>query len=489
MTKKHMIIGLLTTSLLLTGCGNDAVNSLNNTSDQLAISQVNTSNNAATSGMVDTDDTVTINKEDTQYEVIGKIVAFGENEVHVITGDIANSYPVSPDDLSRFYLGETVMVQKELEDMYSLLPYEADLTQRYTTMGQAITRQKMTLIEMSDKQLVFTVDAETITFENHLTQTLTVDNSYTIDYVAQGPAPYIVNVFDDTAAIEMTIQGLSRSDEGQLVIEAIGADGTVTSLMTYQALLNCQFDDLAIDQIIRVYPGNDPALPERIDLISQVAKGHVSITHDIIGEVIQLDQNSVHILSGDMADIFTVDEASLQAIYLGETVRLYMDNGKLKIEPYLIDDFSNDFTNMGQRITSFEGTVTDISKEEDHHLITINSEGDVTLTYYGQELPIIDEHYLFESVNFTPDETSLLTFYNTRQIIDVTVSNISRTPEGAMLISATDPAQGEYVINLSNVKVDFNLSELTVEDQLRVYADAIMESWPMQVQTRRISKK
>jgi hypothetical protein len=189
-----------------------------------------------------------------------------------------------------------------------------------------------------------------------------------------------------------------------------------------------------------------------------------------------------------MVQIFTVTLDQLENIYLGETIRLFEEDDQLKIEPYIIEDFANHFTTMGQKINTVLGKVTSI-EDTNPSIITLLIDGEIEVcSYYGNEVFEVEKLYEFDLVNFIPEETSILSFYHPDSKIEMTITALNRSENGELMLSTLDNNGGEYFIGTSSPQKNFNLSELRIGDSLIVYADAVMESWPMQVNTRKIIK-
>ncbi len=267
-------------------------------------------------------------------------------------------------------------------------------------------------------------------------------------------------------------------------------------IATYYPTKNFNLTDLAVGQTIEVYSTimtlSIPAQVKatRIDLISAAATGTTSLEYDVVGEVVYVKDNEVHILQGDMIEIFNVDSDLLKSVFLGQTVKLFDNAGVINIEPFIIEDFSIQHNSMGMMITESIGLVINVETTEDSSLITVMSEDtEVTYKFYGDNPPMLQTTYEFYTMSFTPDETSIVDYYNPESIIEITVTSINRAENGELMFSGTDKDAGEYNIGTSSPMKNFNLSELKEGDVLEVYADAIMESWPMQVSTRKINMK
>ncbi len=213
------------------------------------------------------------------------------------------------------------------------------------------------------------------------------------------------------------------------------------------------------------------------------------LTYDVIGQIIEIRDNEVHILQGDIVEIFTVDNAVLQDFYLGQTIKLFEQAGQNVIEAFIIEDFNTVHTSMGMMITQIDGTVTEIESTDDVTLITLQTDEDlITLSLYFDLLIEVNTFYEFETMLVSEDEISVLNCYDPSTIIKITVTGLNRAENGELMLSGIDASGGEYVLGTASPIKNFNLSELVVGDVLKVYADEIMESWPMQINTQKIVK-
>jgi hypothetical protein len=489
MNKNKIIIGMITTALLLTGCGGNSINVLPDESKNIAIS----------SEVTDTDDTVSnINLDHLEYETIGDVIEIREGEVHVLTGDIAEIFKVSNDDLLNFYLGQTVYVTKETETDFSLLPFiNDDFSRRYTNMGQMIERVSGSIISIDEGTAVLDTaeGAKTVGISEDTLLQENVEYEFDIIVFSEDDM-YLMEAYDVNAKLVLTINELTRTENGELELLTSDNNGMQYIIATYYPTKNFNLTDLAVGQTIEVYSTimtlSIPAQVKatRIDLISAAATGTTSLEYDVVGEVVYVKDNEVHILQGDMIEIFNVDSDLLKSVFLGQTVKLFDNAGVINIEPFIIEDFSIQHNSMGMMITESIGLVINVETTEDSSLITVMSEDtEVTYKFYGDNPPMLQTTYEFYTMSFTPDETSIVDYYNPESIIEITVTSINRAENGELMFSGTDKDAGEYNIGTSSPMKNFNLSELKEGDVLEVYADAIMESWPMQVSTRKINMK
>ena len=494
MNKRNLLIGLVTGALLLTGCGN-ASETINNEQKNVTI---NTTSEA-------TDETVSTNNK--AYETVGEVISIQDGNVTILTGDIMEDYKVSNVNLNEIYLGQTVSVTKETETDYSLMPFIIeDFSVRHTNMGNRIDRVHGEVLRIEEGNLVIQLKDGSELFastgdENliaYIADALNHSDKLTLEFdivTFSEDSSYVLAAFNHNTKLSLIIDQLNRLNNGELEILASDNTGGQFVIGTNTPVKNFNLTDLAVGQSIDVYaevimesfPAQVEAL--RIDLLDEIPTGVTSLDYDVIGEIIEITGNEVHILSGDIAEIFNVDKEQLQTVYLGQTVKLYSQDDLLIIEPYIIEDFTIRHTNMGQTINEFKGTVISIDSIDNENLITINSDDqEMVVNYNGEILPQIDTFYEFESISFVPGEMMLSNFYNPESIITITVTTLNRADNGELMFLGTDKDGGEYHIGTSSSTVNFNLSELTVGDVLNVYADAVMESFPMQVQTTKIMK-
>jgi hypothetical protein len=155
----------------------------------------------------------------------------------------------------------------------------------------------------------------------------------------------------------------------------------------------------------------------------------------------------------------------------------------MTVIPYIIDDFSVRHTNMGHLIDRVEGTITEITDET----ITIQS-GQATITArYSEGMALeVGKGYEFDLVNYSEEDTFLINTYDLEGKLSLTIEELTRLESGELSILAKDQNEGQFLINTYYPVKNFNLSELKTGQTIEVYAIAIMESDPAQVQANRI---
>lgn len=205
-----------------------------------------------------------------------------------------------------------------------------------------------------------------------------------------------------------------------------------------------------------------------------------------IGDIIQFDGDQIHIISGDLVQVYAVNEDQLEDFYVGQTVELIKGDDKDQLKPFIVEDFSIRSTNMGHVLTTYTGLVTEVT---DGHII-IDSEGQEVkmTTYQDVEVPIGTRVSAITGIFGGGEEPTLISLLNEDTKLALTVTAIDRSDEGHMLVMAKDSNEGDYKVSPSTCMTELNFSEIILGDTLTVYHEGIMESWPMQVKAVLMTK-
>jgi len=205
---------------------------------------------------------------------------------------------------------------------------------------------------------------------------------------------------------------------------------------------------------------------------------------DIIGEVIEIDENRVHILFGDIIEIFEVSNAT--EVYLGETVQVVGDQGNQSLKPFMIENFAMKHTNMGHIIEVAKGSVVSVKQD----VLTLKTDrGEIVFETFemadldiGMEVEV--EYVLF---NGPEGEKSVLKVLPLDLNMTMTIESIERSESGLLIFKGVEESGMESYVDISTGTNDnFNLSELKVGDTVEVIPEVIMESYPMQVKPLRV---
>lgn len=212
------------------------------------------------------------------------------------------------------------------------------------------------------------------------------------------------------------------------------------------------------------------------------------LDYEMIGEVLQIESGKVHLLTGDIVQIYEVTQDSLDQVYLNETVGiLKTEDDAYEVVPYMVEDFSVRFTNMGLKIETFPGKILKIQDQEDYTVVTVEAEDETfTSDYYGPVSFEEGSQVLMDLVD-QGENKFISEIYNTDKTLEITVDEISRSDEGLMTVLASSDDM-KYSLSMNHETRNFNLSELEPGDTLRVYPTALLESYPIQIETNRLEK-
>lgn len=204
-----------------------------------------------------------------------------------------------------------------------------------------------------------------------------------------------------------------------------------------------------------------------------------------IGDIAMFDGDKIHIISGDLIEVFEYDNKNEIDFYIGQTVQLTKNKDRNVLSSFEQEDYTISHTNMGDMITQISGKLIAIGKNS----ITIESKNGISKieTYEAFEGRVGD-HVTAYVTSFDNKQSSIMTI-NESNKLKLTIVKITRSDEGIMELLLKDADGGEYAISPSYEMVEFDMSQLKINDVLTVYIKGgIMESWPMQVDTVLIRK-
>lgn len=208
-----------------------------------------------------------------------------------------------------------------------------------------------------------------------------------------------------------------------------------------------------------------------------------------IGEIIKFDGENIHILFGDIADIFKVKPEVAKNFYVGESVKLSKDGKYFNLKAYLDKDFAVKHTNMGDPITSITGTIKEDVKGKE--FIVVVGDNEYNFENYEDIYFLKGTNVTVEYTQFSgSEEMILIAVYNNDATLQLVVDSIERTDDGKMVLNTKSNGDSEtvdYIVYvLGSTAVEFNHSEVKEGSLIMVYASTIRESFPAQVDAQRI---
>lgn len=208
-----------------------------------------------------------------------------------------------------------------------------------------------------------------------------------------------------------------------------------------------------------------------------------------VGEIMQFDGAYIHIITGDLVQVYKYNQRDEASFYLGQSVQLVKTEEGNKLEPFIIEDFSVRHTNMGQMVFVARGEVTAI---DDGSIAILSDGAEMTFKTYAALFAEVGDQVEIHYMNFgDTKENSLIALYNEVARLEMTIREIHRTDEGEMILYTSDSGRDtiDYHVYVSGgTTVDANYSQLQPGDQIDVFAEVILESDPAQVTPSRIIK-
>jgi|GEM_PF-6124151 len=160
--------------------------------------------------------------------------------------------------------------------------------------------------------------------------------------------------------------------------------------------------------------------------------------------------------------------------YLGQTVSLIKGKEADYLKTFIIDNFTNHYTNMGYLLVGITGSIVYVTQSE----VTYKSNDmEVTVSTYKPLYLSFGTNVTLYYMSYNKDEqTSLVMIFDEDTNLILTVTAISRGKSGEMLLNMTDVDDEEHEISASGCILEVNLTKISVDDELVVYHESIMEN-------------
>lgn len=217
---------------------------------------------------------------------------------------------------------------------------------------------------------------------------------------------------------------------------------------------------------------------------------YVSPTDDIpiggvitLGEIIEFHDEYVHIMSGDLIEVFKYD-GNQSEFYLRQEVELIKEKESNVLRAYQREDYITSTTNMGGVIENVTGKIIE---RTDEYIVIKTENGKKKISTYEPIGIKVNEIATVYFMDFGQGPSEIMTLNEESKLL-LKIDNIRRGEDGAMLLALKDDQSGEYTMNASSIMAELDLGSLAVGDILTVYHEGIMESWPMQLDTVLIRK-
>ncbi|WP_432403095.1 hypothetical protein [Wukongibacter sp. M2B1] len=213
----------------------------------------------------------------------------------------------------------------------------------------------------------------------------------------------------------------------------------------------------------------------------------ISDKYETVGKIMEFTGEGVHVITGDIVKIFNVSPEKLKDFYLGETVGVRkISEGNYELEKFKIENFDVRHTNMGQLIEKVSGKIKDI---DDNKLTVTTEDGDLEFESYGEIFLERGSEIIVEYLKRT-EGNILIDFYNEASKLNLIVKDIRKSENtGEMVLDTVDKEGLKYeVYVLGRTVLNFNHSDLDIDDEITVYPELIREIYPTQVDAQMISR-
>lgn len=208
-----------------------------------------------------------------------------------------------------------------------------------------------------------------------------------------------------------------------------------------------------------------------------------------VGEVMEFDGSFIHIIAGDLVQVYEFDIKQASEFYLGQKVQLIKGETENILQPFIVEDFNIRHTSMGQLIYEVNGEITKIGEET---MTLSTDDGEKIFNVYEKPMAkvgdLVEVHYMIFG---DTEENSVVALYGDKNKMDMLVREIHRTDDGMLMLytSALDSDKIDcHVLIGGGTVVECNYSEIQAGDRITVYAVTILESAPVQVQASRVIK-
>lgn len=209
----------------------------------------------------------------------------------------------------------------------------------------------------------------------------------------------------------------------------------------------------------------------------------------VVGEIVSFEKGRVHIITGDIVDIFQVAEENMKDFYLGETVGVKkLGEDRFELEKYEIKDFSTRHNTMGNLILTAIGEIKEI---DDNGFTLATKDGDFEFETHDRVVLEEGTRVSVDYMEFGQESKRIfLDMYNEDTKLDLIVKEISRAEDGMMVVGAEDDQGLQYMVKVTRGTVlNFNHSDLKKDDRMTVYAPEVMLAiYPAEIPAKMIKK-
>lgn len=227
-------------AIIFCGCTNK-----NNTDDNIP-----DNNETDNKDQNNVDNNTTVDDE----EVIGQLYEINTDEIKVLTNGEIKVFKIAGDVVKDYYIGEYIVVKKNGNDYDISLYDKYDFNNRKTDMGDPIKRIVGSIQDVGDEFITAVSDAGEIKINNPGNFALPKNANAVFDYIATEDGNVLVNYYDESVKLDLTVKRITRDVGGQMILLANNENKDYEIKVKPSTLVNVSLSSIKTGDKITVYP-------------------------------------------------------------------------------------------------------------------------------------------------------------------------------------------------------------------------------------------
>lgn len=155
---------------------------------------------------------------------VGKIIKFDGDLVHILFGDVVDTYKIDQNTSKKFYIGESVKLI-ENGDIFTLESFlDSDFSVEHTNMGRIIESLTGIVNKDTDGKTISITNSEgNFEYEYSGDITFKTGDNISINYVKFDPSSdqiQIIDIYNNDSVVKLFVDSINRDESGYLTIGA-----------------------------------------------------------------------------------------------------------------------------------------------------------------------------------------------------------------------------------------------------------------------------
>ena len=210
------------------------------------------------------------NPKDKDALVVGSIMKFEEDKVHIISGDIVDIYDYNGFN-KEFYLGQEVQLIKSEDGNYLKKLDKDDYSMTHTNMGDKIDIISGSVESFDKSKIVVNTGLDKISVQ-YFDEYLELETNEEVEIYAiksyENNKYRSLFVLQNNSKIELSIECLERGKEGELIATLIDANGGEYTINFSNITTEFDIAELKVkDKIIVYYKAIMESYPMQLDIL------------------------------------------------------------------------------------------------------------------------------------------------------------------------------------------------------------------------------